>query len=132
MRIVPNRGVLFMCSDFIKDSMRNKDELLAARRARKSPPPLTPWQYVCAGALSGATTVVATYPMDLVRARLTSSLGANSKYTGIIQTLKLSFQEGGFRALYRGMGPALAGAFPYEGMLRYLLYVSYHSSSLYS
>ncbi len=116
LRIVPNRGVLFMCSDFFKDLMRGHEAVTAARRANLPPPHLTGLQYVCAGSLSGAVTVLATYPLDLVRGRLAASIGTNTRYHGIVQTFTTTLKEEGFRALYRGMGPSLVGAFPYEGI----------------
>lgn len=113
LRIVPNRGVLFMCSDFFKDLFRG---FPPHGPGLPPPPPLTPLQYVGAGSLSGAVTVVATYPLDLVRGRLASSIGAGRRFTGIVQTVRAVVAEEGPRALYRGMGTSLAGAFPYEGI----------------
>lgn len=117
IRIVPNRGVLFMCSDFFKDIFRYRSLTHHAHHddPRKAPP-LTGLQYVCAGSLSGAVTVVTTYPLDLIRGRLTGTVGAHGRYHGILQTFALTLREEGFRALYRGMGTSLAGAFPYEGI----------------
>jgi len=126
MRIVPNKGVLFMCSDFYKDLFRGHSQSVSSASAGASsgahgkgnaPGGLTGLQYVCAGSLSGATTVLATYPLDLIRGRLTGAINsATNRYTGIIQTFRVTLKEEGFRALYRGMGPSLVGAFPYEGI----------------
>jgi solute carrier family 25 phosphate transporter 23/24/25/41 len=117
IRIIPNRGVLFMCSDFFKDifrygSLHKHPSLEPGAKV----PPLSGLQYVCAGSLSGAVTVITTYPLDLVRGRLTGTVGSHGRYRGIVQTLALTVREEGFRALYRGMGTSLVGAFPYEGI----------------
>lgn len=112
LRIIPNRGVLFMCSDFIKDMMRGFQHY----PPNVTPPPLNGLQYVCAGSLSGAVTVIATYPLDLIRGRLTGTVGAGSRYKSISQTFMLTIREEGARALYRGMSVSLIGAFPYEGI----------------
>lgn len=123
LRIVPNRGVLFMCSDFFKDMMRGFPDHNAPLV------PLSGLQYVAAGSMSGAVTVICTYPLDLIRGRLTGSIGTQNRYTGIIQTFRLTLQEEGFRKLYRGMGTSLFGAFPYEG-IRFGVYDSLKSNYL--
>lgn len=123
LRIIPNRGVLFMCSDFIKDMMRGFEHY----PPNVTPPPLNHVQYICAGSLSGAVTVITTYPLDLIRGRLTGSgIGAEARYQGIMQTFMLTIREEGVRALYRGMSVSLIGAFPYEG-IRFGVYDSLKS-----
>ena len=123
LRIVPNRGVLFMCSDFFKDAMRGFPD-------HSQPlPRLNGLQYVTAGSLSGAVTVICTYPLDLIRGRLTGSIGTENRYKGIWQTFRVTLQEEGFKKLYRGMGPSLFGAFPYEG-IRFGVYDSLKSHYL--
>jgi len=104
VRIIPNKGVLFMCSDAYKGLLRSPGEKT-----------LSPWKSVVSGSLSGATAVLATYPLDLVRGRVAGKLG-ESKYRGILSTIRLTLKHEGFFALYRGVGPTLAGSFPYEGI----------------
>lgn len=61
-----------------------------------------------------------TYPLDFVRGRISgkgvSPDGSSKKYTGILQTIKVTSKEEGFTALYKGMRPTLLGAMPYEGI----------------
>lgn len=109
LRIIPNRGVLFMTSDFIKDMMAG----FKTYGPGETPVPLNGFQYVCAGAISGGTTVLVTYPLDFIRGRMT---GHMSHFTSITQTLKYTLQHEGWRQLYRGMSVSLIGAFPYEGI----------------
>jgi solute carrier family 25 phosphate transporter 23/24/25/41 len=80
---------------------------------------------LCAGALAGITSVVATYPLDIVRTRLSVQsasfevLGAahRAKLPGMWATMKIMYNtEGGALALYRGLGPTLAGVAPYVGI----------------
>lgn len=87
-------------------------------------------QKLLAGGAAGGTAVVLTYPLDLVRARLTfqvkgaqaSTIANNSSNTGgllgrsaIISTMTHAFKnEGGIRALYRGMAPTLIAMIPYN------------------
>lgn len=84
-----------------------------------------------AGALAGICSVCATYPLDLVRSRISivsASIGAaasnaNPALTGsgtaalvrqkelsvLGMTAKVFREEGGLRGLYRGIGPTAAG-----------------------
>jgi len=105
IRIIPSKGVLCMCSDAFRDMLRGPNDVV-----------LPTWKSVASGALSGATAVVCTYPLDLVRGRVSGNLGKANRYTGILTTVRLTIKEEGFAALYRGVGPTLAGAFPYEGI----------------
>jgi solute carrier family 25 (mitochondrial phosphate transporter), member 23/24/25/41 len=67
---------------------------------------------------------VATYPLDIVRTRLSiqsasfAALGKpDTKLPGMWATLGTMYKtEGGFIALYRGLFPTLAGVAPYVGI----------------
>ncbi len=67
---------------------------------------------------------VATYPLDITRTRLSiqsasfASQGTpNKKLPGMWATMGGMYRtEGGIRALYRGLGPTLAGVAPYVGI----------------
>ncbi|KAI5807457.1 mitochondrial carrier domain-containing protein [Peziza echinospora] len=76
-----------------------------------------------AGAMAGVTSVVATYPLDIVRTRLSiqsasfASLKKDTVLPGMWGTMKNMYRtEGGVLALYRGLGPTLAGVAPYVGI----------------
>ena len=77
---------------------------------------LHPLQRLWAGGLAGSTACAITYPLDLVRARLTLQSASNAKYKGIVHGLQCVVREEGFLALYRGLWPSLAGIFPYIGI----------------
>ncbi|KOS15843.1 mitochondrial carrier [Malassezia pachydermatis] len=78
-----------------------------------------------AGAVAGFTSVVSTYPLDLVRSRI--SIATASMYTQNIRkgaplprvpgvwetTVKVYREEGGIRGLYRGCIPTSVGVAPY-------------------
>lgn len=79
---------------------------------------------VCGGA-AGITSVTFTYPLDIVRTRLSiqsasfASLGdiSRNKLPGMWATLKMMYRtEGGLLALYRGITPTVAGVAPYVGI----------------
>lgn len=83
-------------------------------------PPLT--RLVCGG-IAGITSVFFTYPLDIVRTRLSihsasfAELGDKPKelpgmWTTLVQMYKT---EGGVNALYRGIVPTVAGVAPYVG-----------------
>lgn len=74
-----------------------------------------------AGAVAGITSVVSTYPLDLVRSRI--SIASASLYTGrgnkvhipgVWETAVQVYRtEGGLRGLYRGCIPTSMGVAPY-------------------
>ncbi|PKS07451.1 hypothetical protein jhhlp_006055 [Lomentospora prolificans] len=81
------------------------------------------------GGLAGITSVVFTYPLDIVRTRLSiqsasfAELGDRpKKLPGMWATLIHMYKtEGGFFALYRGIIPTVAGVAPYVG-LNFMVY----------
>lgn len=83
----------------------------------------SPRRLVCGGA-AGITSVVFTYPLDIVRTRLSiqsasfAALGQSprTKLPGMWETMATMYKtEGGVLALYRGIVPTVAGVAPYVG-----------------
>ena len=79
---------------------------------------------ICGGA-AGITSVFFTYPLDIVRTRLSiqsASFAALSeskraKLPGMWATMVIMYKtEGGILALYRGIIPTVAGVAPYVGL----------------
>jgi len=80
---------------------------------------------LCAGAIAGFTSVVSTYPLDLVRSRISiasasmyiesgKSATVMTRVPGIMETArKVYAEEGGIRGLYRGCIPTSLGVAPY-------------------
>ena len=65
------------------------------------------------------TASALTYPLDLVRGRISGKSAGPSgvkKYTGIVNTIRITVKEEGAAALYKGIRPTLLGAIPYEGI----------------
>lgn len=58
-------------------------------------------QNLIAGSLAGATAVVFTYPLDLIRARLASQIGPG-RYRNSFQGLASMYREEGLRSWYKG------------------------------
>lgn len=64
------------------------------------------------------TAVMVTYPLDVIRARLAFQIAGETFYTGILDAFKVMLtQEGGLKALYRGIVPTMLGMAPYAGLL---------------
>ncbi|EIN11872.1 mitochondrial carrier [Punctularia strigosozonata HHB-11173 SS5] len=130
VRIVPYSAVQFTAYEQIKKwfTAGGTRELDIPRR-------------LCSGALAGITSVCATYPLDLVRSRLSiatasiplarASLSASvpghpaagqpakflkSELTMMGMTRKVMLEEGGIRGLYRGLFTTAFGVAPYVGI----------------
>jgi len=82
---------------------------------------LNSMQRLTCGGLAGITSVTFTYPLDIVRTRLSiqsasfKELGGKKvKLPGMFELLVTMYKtEGGFAALYRGIVPTVAGVAPY-------------------
>lgn len=119
IRIVPYSAVQFGSYNFYK-------------RHFFEPQPgadLTPLMRLTCGGLAGITSVVFTYPLDIVRTRLSiqsasfADLGSKpAELPGMWATLVRMYKtEGGFPSLYRGIVPTIAGVAPYVG-LNFMVY----------
>ncbi|KAK6116988.1 hypothetical protein DH2020_049232 [Rehmannia glutinosa] len=76
---------------------------------------LNPLLRLGAGACAGIIAMSATYPMDMVRGRITVQTD-KSQYRGIFHALKTVFTQEGPRALYKGWLPSVIGVVPYVGL----------------
>ncbi|KAL5604291.1 uncharacterized protein BROUX77_004477 [Berkeleyomyces rouxiae] len=85
---------------------------------------LSPLMRLACGGIAGVTSVIFTYPLDIVRTRLSiqtasfAELGARPEQPpGMWSVMnKIYRTEGGVRALYRGILPTVAGVAPYVGL----------------
>lgn len=84
--------------------------------------PTSPWKNLLCGGAAGITSVTFTYPLDLVRTRLsvqTADFHALSEIErenlpGMWRIMVNVYKtEGGLRALYGGYIPTIAGVAPY-------------------
>ncbi|PRT56447.1 hypothetical protein B9G98_04067 [Wickerhamiella sorbophila] len=113
VRIVPYSAVQFCTYTLLKQGIsQDARELTASER-------------LLAGALAGIASVCATYPMDIVRTRLsiqTASIGSLQKENlakppGMWATMAQMYKtEGGMVALWRGLIPTTLGVAPYVGI----------------
>ncbi|KAF2195330.1 ADP,ATP carrier protein [Zopfia rhizophila CBS 207.26] len=119
IRIVPYSAVQFGAYNFYK---RFFEDTPGAQ--------LGPYQRLFCGGLAGITSVTFTYPLDIVRTRLSIQSAsfeglrdsAGKKLPGMWGLLIAMYKnEGGFFALYRGIIPTVAGVAPYVG-LNFMVY----------
>ena len=91
--------------------------------------PTAPWKNLLSGGLAGITSVTFTYPLDLVRTRLSVQTADFAALTeaekknmpGMWKIMVNVYKtEGGLLALYGGFIPTIAGVAPYvsEDLLR--------------
>ncbi|XP_064974694.1 mitochondrial adenine nucleotide transporter ADNT1-like isoform X2 [Musa acuminata AAA Group] len=78
---------------------------------------ITPVLRLGAGACAGIIAMSATYPMDMVRGRITVQTEKSPyQYRGMFNALGTVYREEGFRALYKGWLPSVIGVIPYVGL----------------
>ncbi|KAL2700969.1 hypothetical protein AAEP93_007788 [Penicillium crustosum] len=121
IRIIPYSAVQFGSYNFYKQFVESPDG------------EMTPMRRLVCGGVAGITSVTITYPLDIVRTRLSiqsasfADLGArdpSQKLPGMFATMAMIYKtEGGTKALYRGIAPTVAGVAPYVG-LNFMTYES--------
>lgn len=124
IRIVPYSAVQFSSYTLMKNY------LLTYHSTQQNKPitTLTTVERLTAGSLAGVASVAVTYPLDIVRTRLsiqTASISnlkehyasTGQKPPGMWPTMHQIYRtEGGFKGLYRGMIPTTMGVAPYVGI----------------
>eukprot|EP00518_Triparma_eleuthera_P006252 CAMPEP_0182468306 /NCGR_PEP_ID=MMETSP1319-20130603/15285_1 /TAXON_ID=172717 /ORGANISM="Bolidomonas pacifica, Strain RCC208" /LENGTH=208 /DNA_ID=CAMNT_0024668487 /DNA_START=244 /DNA_END=867 /DNA_ORIENTATION=+ len=98
VRVFPYAGIQFMVFDSLKTYFS----------------PLTPQKTLVAGSTAGAVSTIATYPLDLARARLAVVQGVQGPGAFFSMLRKITVDGKG--GLYRGITPTLAGMIPYAGL----------------
>ncbi|CAN8308851.1 unnamed protein product [Cochlearia groenlandica] len=112
-RIVPNSAVKF----FSYEQASKGILYMYRQQTGNENAQLTPVLRLGAGATAGIIAMSATYPMDMVRGRLTvQSANSPYQYRGIAHALSTVLREEGPRALYRGWLPSVIGVVPYVGL----------------
>jgi solute carrier family 25 phosphate transporter 23/24/25/41 len=102
---MPVYGLKFGLNDHIKDAFRSSPGAS-----------LDHLQKVAAGTLAGTATVCCTYPLDLVRTRLSLAKGLGFKFAGIFDCAVQTLKHEGIRGLYKGLGMTLLSGSPYVGL----------------
>lgn len=119
IRIFPYSGIQFFSFELYKKN-------IFGPMLDSKPGQANHMQKLLAGGAAGGTAVILTYPLDLVRARLTFQVkskgsiaepkaGSILSRSAIISTMVHAFKnEGGTKALYRGMSATLIAMIPYN------------------
>ncbi len=98
LRIVPNSGIkLASYSELKAIAFPNGEGAYSGREKHMR-------KMLC-GALSGVTTIVPIYPMDLLRTRL----AADGSGRGLTQLLRTTLRTEGVQGLYRGLPVSIGG-----------------------
>jgi hypothetical protein len=98
LRIVPNSGIkLASYSELKAIAFPNGEAAYSGREKHMR-------KMLC-GALSGVTTIVPIYPMDLLRTRL----AADGSGRGLTQLLRTTLRTEGVQGLYRGLPVSIGG-----------------------
>ncbi|XVE58013.1 hypothetical protein DITRI_Ditri04bG0136200 [Diplodiscus trichospermus] len=112
-RIIPNSAMKF----FSYEEASKGILYLYRRQSGNEDAELTPLLRLGAGACAGIIAMSATYPMDMVRGRLTVQTEKSARqYRGIFHALSTVLREEGPRALYKGWLPSVIGVVPYVGL----------------
>ncbi|KAJ8460819.1 hypothetical protein OPV22_033745 [Ensete ventricosum] len=112
-RIVPNSAVKF----FSYEQASSGILWFYRRQSGNEDAQLTPVLRLGAGACAGIIAMSATYPMDMVRGRITVQTEKSPyQYRGMVHALSTVYREEGFRALYKGWLPSVIGVIPYVGL----------------
>ncbi|KAN0029602.1 hypothetical protein ACTA71_007734 [Dictyostelium dimigraforme] len=100
LRVFPYAAVQFLSYETIKNHLVTDKS--------------STFQLFLAGSAAGGIAVCATYPLDLLRARL--AIEINKTPTKPHHLLKSTYIKDGFRGIYRGIQPTLIGILPYGGI----------------
>ena len=101
MRIVPTYAMRFTFFDFFRDLVTSEGV------------PATLNQQMSAGAMSGLTTASVTYPLDLLRTRISTTTSSTVSLSVFRLASQIVEREGGFRALYKGFFVSAIEITPY-------------------
>lgn len=101
-------------------------EQFASLMADPSNGNLTPLTRLFSGSLAGLTSVTVTYPLDLIRTRLSVQSAEEMKYKGIFDAVVIIVRQEGVVALFKGISATLMGVAPYVG-LNFMCYESLKS-----
>ncbi|CBI21022.3 unnamed protein product, partial [Vitis vinifera] len=101
IRVAPSKAIELFAYDTV-----NKNLSPIPGEQPKIPIPAS----LVAGACAGVSSTLVTYPLELLKTRLTIQ---GDVYNGLLDAFVKILQEGGPAELYRGLTPSLIGVVPY-------------------
>ncbi|RDX68427.1 Adenine nucleotide transporter BT1, chloroplastic/mitochondrial, partial [Mucuna pruriens] len=102
IRVAPSKAIELFAYDTV-----NKN--LSSKPGEQPKLPIPP--SLIAGACAGVSSTICTYPLELLKTRLTIQRGV---YDGLLDALWKIVKEEGAAELYRGLTPSLIGVIPYS------------------
>ncbi|PIA42485.1 hypothetical protein AQUCO_02000143v1 [Aquilegia coerulea] len=101
IRVAPSKAIELFAYDTVK-------KCLTPKLGEQSKIPIPP--SLIAGACAGVSSTLCTYPLELVKTRLTIQ---RDVYKNLVHAFLKIAQEEGLTELYRGLTPSLIGVVPY-------------------
>lgn len=101
IRVAPSKAIELFAYDTVNKNLSPKP----GEQPKLCIPPS-----LVAGACAGVSSTLVTYPLELLKTRLTIQRGV---YDGLFDAFIKILQEGGPGELYRGLTPSLIGVIPY-------------------
>ncbi|XP_047331747.1 adenine nucleotide transporter BT1, chloroplastic/mitochondrial-like [Impatiens glandulifera] len=95
IRVAPSKGIELLVYDTVKKHLMPEFPLPAS---------------LVAGGIAGMSSTLCTYPLELIKTRLTVQRGV---YKNFLDAFFKILQEGGPGELYRGLTPSIIGVVPY-------------------
>ncbi|XP_073130423.1 adenine nucleotide transporter BT1, chloroplastic/mitochondrial [Henckelia pumila] len=102
IRVAPSKAIELFVYDTVNKNLSSRPG-----EQFKLPVPAS----LVAGACAGVSSTLLTYPLELVKTRLTIQRGV---YNGLLDAFVKILQEGGPGELYRGLAPSVIGVIPYS------------------
>lgn len=101
IRVAPSKAIELFAYDTVKKTLAPKPGEQAKLRVPES---------LIAGACAGISSTICTYPLELLKTRLTVQRGV---YKNLVDAFVKIIREEGPGELYRGLTPSLIGVIPY-------------------
>ncbi|KAF5776397.1 putative mitochondrial carrier domain protein [Helianthus annuus] len=101
IRVAPSKAIELFAYDTVK-------KRLTPKHGEKSKPRIP--ESLIAGAVAGISSTICTYPLELLKTRLTVQRGV---YKNLVDAFLKIVKEEGPTELYRGLAPSLIGVVPY-------------------
>eukprot|EP01094_Clydonella_sp_ATCC50884_P025278 TRINITY_DN6587_c0_g1_i2.p1 TRINITY_DN6587_c0_g1~~TRINITY_DN6587_c0_g1_i2.p1 ORF type:complete len:260 (-),score=81.55 TRINITY_DN6587_c0_g1_i2:189-968(-) len=104
VRVVPVYALKFSFNDTFKDMLRSPGEQLSTGKM------------LLAGSMAGMFQTSVTYPLDMIRTRLSMAAVSHAQYKGIVDCGVQILRTEGVLAWYKGFGATILSATPYVGL----------------
>lgn len=102
IRILPTSALRFTFFPWYKNMLGASDE--------------RPARLILSGGLSGGSTLLCLYPLDMVRVQLMANNNPKTAYRGLSHCVSSIVAEGGVRKLYKGLPVGMVEIIPYTAI----------------